>query len=117
MPGQEETVKLISNEDEAAEAVRKILGSRPAAMNQEVNVRKRPRGKNPGSRADASRARRSDGSRGQRPPGDLQVELQRQRPHGELQRCAEEILAGGGRPTAVEGVVQFLLPQEKSHGK
>ena len=116
-PGQEETVKLISNEDEAAEAVRKILGSRPvAATNQEVNVRKRPRGKNSGSRADASRARRPDGSRGQRPPGDLQVELQRQRPHGELQRCAEEILAGGGRPTAVEGVVQFLLPQEKSHG-
>ena len=118
MPGQEETVKLISNEDEAAEAVRKILGSRPAATNQEVNVRKRPRGKNSGSRADASRARRPDGSRGQRPPGDLQNELQRQRPHGDqLQRCAEEILAGGGRPTAVEGVVQFLLPQEKSHGE
>ena len=113
--GQEETVKLISNEDEAAEAVRKILGSRPVASNQEANVRKRARGKNAGGRGDTSRVRRTDGSRGQRPPGEHQLELQRARPHGELQRCAEEILAGGGRPTAVEGVVQFLLPQEKGN--
>lgn len=111
--GQDSGFKLISNDDEAAEAVRKILSSRPPPKEEPARKRPRPRA---GAGAQQGRA-----------GGQVQVQGRGGRPAeshgrvsrpGDLQRCAEEILAGHGRPTAVEGaLVQFLLPQDKPHGK
>ena len=102
----QEPVKLISNDDEAAEAVRKILGSRPPPKEEPSKKRVRVRGGSQQGREMQGKGR----------AGELQGG--RQGRPGELQRCAEEILAGHGRPTAVEGaVVQFLLPQDKHHGE
>ncbi len=84
-------IKLISNEDEAAEAVRNILGSSTAEPE-----RKRPK------------------------KAHIQQQLRGREPEtmDPLQKCAEEILAGVKRPTAVEGsVVHFLLPDKQSGQK
>jgi hypothetical protein len=99
------SIKLISNEDEAAEAVRNILGSSTAEP-------------------DRKRAKKSSPQQQQHSHHQLPQQQQQQlaahlsgqaETMDPLQKCAEEILAGVKRPTAVEGsVVHFLLPDKQS---
>eukprot|EP00090_Calanus_glacialis_P028257 TRINITY_DN45445_c0_g1_i1.p1 TRINITY_DN45445_c0_g1~~TRINITY_DN45445_c0_g1_i1.p1 ORF type:complete len:411 (-),score=71.58 TRINITY_DN45445_c0_g1_i1:55-1158(-) len=116
-------VKLISNEVEAAEAVRNILGSRSS------EDRKKPR-KMPGGVPQVPSHQGllqphpnpifSQSIPFQQTPQPAHqfhpIQQHRIIRNGDsLQKSAEEILAGIKRPTAVEGaVVQFLVPEKQS---
>ena len=99
------SIKLISNEDEAAEAVRNILGSSTAEPD-----RKRAKKSSP------QHHQQQQHSHHQQQQQQLAAHLSGQTETMDpLQKCAEEILAGVKRPTAVEGsVVHFLLPDKQS---
>ena len=89
--GSLQSVKLISNETEAAEAVRKILSK---TNKSEQMMRPTPT---------------SQYSHSQPPPYQPHPSIQNHQATNDLQRAAEEILAGVKRPTAVEStMVQFV---------
>ena len=116
-------MKLISNEVEAAEAVRNILGSRGS------EEKKKPRKSTEDSSSLTTQAgllqsqpNQIFSNLNQSQPGSQAVHQFTQvqqnriiRTGDSLQKSAEDILAGIKRPTAVEGaVVQFLLPEKQS---
>jgi hypothetical protein len=101
------SIKLISNEDEAAEAVRNILGSSTAEPE-----RKRAKKSSPQHHQQQQHSHHQLPQQQQQLAAHLSGQVETMDP---LQKCAEEILAGVKRPTAVEGsVVHFLLPDKQS---
>jgi hypothetical protein len=100
------SIKLISNEDEAAEAVRNILGSSTAEPD-----RKRAKKSSPQHHQQQQHSHHQLPQQ-QQLAAHMSGQAETMDP---LQKCAEEILAGVKRPTAVEGsVVHFLLPDKQS---
>merc|ERR1711892_85470 len=115
------SVKLISNEVEAAEAVRNILGSRTS------EEKRKPRKVTGAALPMTNQLMQSQPNtiygqvaqihQNPQPAHQFhQVQQHRIIRNGDsLQKSAEEILAGIKRPTAVEGaVVQFLLPEKQA---
>ena len=109
-------IKLISNEDEAAEAVRNILGSSTAEPDRK-RIKKSPLH----SSHHQQHAHTHQLQQHHQQQQQQQQQLARSRQPetmDPLQKCAEEILAGVKRPTAVEGsVVHFLLPDKQTGQK
>ena len=110
-------MKLISNEIEAAEAVRNILGSRSAEEKKKAK-------KQQGIMEDLSNFSQApifiaSTASQQNPPNSLNQMQNLSQQQGicfgnSLQKSAEEILSGVKRPTAVEGaVVQFVVPNKQ----
>ena len=115
------SVKLISNEVEAAEAVRNIPGSRTS------EEKRKPRKVTGAALPLTNQLMQSQPNtiygqvaqihQNPQPAHQFhQVQQHRIIRNGDsLQKSAEEILAGIKRPTAVEGaVVQFLLPEKQA---
>ena len=116
-------MKLISNEVEAAEAVRNILGSR--SSEEKKKTRKATGVSTPVTNHQGLLQPQHNPIFGHSIPTQQNPQPAHQfhpiqqhriiRNGDSLQKSAEEILAGIKRPTAVEGaVVQFLVPEKQS---